>query len=99
MKKTAIILATVAAFGLTAIASTSPAEARHGIGPGLIGGAIAGAAIAGAASSAYAWSPRSDYGAYGGYDDGRGYYGRNGYYDRSYSGYGDQSQHGGQSSY
>ena len=98
MTKSAIILATVSALALTAIASTRPAEARRGFGPGLAGGLIAGAVIAGAASSAYAWAPGYPapvygYGGYGGY--GPGYYGGPAPYGYSYGGY-DQSQHGGQ---
>lgn len=99
MKKSATILATVAAIGLTAVASLSPAQARHGFGPGVVGGAIAGAAIAGAASSAYAWAPGPGYDTYG-YDRGPGYYrGPRAQYDHSYTSYGDQSEHGGQPSY
>jgi hypothetical protein len=101
MKKSAIVLATLGAFALTAVASTAPAEARHrGVGAGLAAGAIAGAVIAGAASSAYAWAPRAEYGAYDSYDAGPGYYGSPapyGYYRGGYGG--DQSQHGGQPYY
>jgi hypothetical protein len=97
MKRSAIIFATVSALVLTGIASTRPAEARRGFGPGIgiAGGLIAGAAIAGAASSAYAYSPEypgPGYG-YGGYAP--GYYGGPAPYGYSYGGY-DQSQHGGQ---
>ena len=87
-------VATVGALALTGIASTRPAEARRGFGPGLAGGLIAGAVIAGAASSAYAWAPESPgpvYG-YGGYACGPVYYGV------PYGGY-DQSRHGGQPYY
>ena len=35
MKRAALVLATVAAFGATTIAATAPAEARGGFGPGL----------------------------------------------------------------
>jgi hypothetical protein len=106
MKRSAIIFATVGALVLTGIASTRPAEARRGFGPGLAGGLIAGAVLAGAASSAYAWAPgypEPVYG-YGGYGPG-GYYGGPapyGYYGGPasyYGGYGDQSQHGGQPYY
>jgi hypothetical protein len=101
MKKTAIIVATVGALALSAIATTAPAEARRGFGPGIAGGIIAGAAIAGAASSAYAWAPGPD--AY--YDQGgQGYYGGPGYggpssYGYRYGSYSDQSEHGGQAYY
>jgi hypothetical protein len=100
MKKTAIVLAPVAAFGLTAIASTSPAEARRGFGSGIAGGLIAGATIAGAAASAYAWAPRPVYGPYDGYAGGPGYYyGNSSQWDHAYASYGDQSEHSGQPSY
>ena len=102
MKRSFIIFATVGAVALTGIASTMPAEARGGFGPGLAGRVIAGALIAGAASSAYAWAPGPGYGgpgpgygAYGSYEGGPGYYAPYGY---SYGGY-DQSQHGGQPYY
>jgi hypothetical protein len=71
MKKTALVLATAAALGLTAIAAPSPAEAhwRGGaFGPGLAGGLIAGAVIGGIASSAYSYGP--GYGYYAGYSPG-----------------------------
>ena len=62
MRKTALVLATVGAIGLSAVAAPAPAEAhwRGGFGPGLAGGLIAGAVIGGIASSAYAYGP--DYG-------------------------------------
>jgi hypothetical protein len=86
MKKTALVLATVGALGVSAVAAPTPAEARWrggwgGWGPGLAGGLIAGAVIGGLASSAYAWGPGYDY--YGGYP---GYYG--GYAPAYYGGYG-----------
>ena len=103
MKRSAIIFATVGALALAGIASTGPAEARRGFGPGLAGGLIAGALIAGAASSAYAYAP-GYYGpayGYGGGGYGPGYYGGSVPYGYSYGGYGgyDQSQHGGQPYY
>src|ERR1043166_5131435 len=57
MKKTALVLATVGALGVSAVAAPTPAEARWrggwgGWGPGLAGGLIAGAVIGGLASSA-----------------------------------------------
>jgi len=45
MKTAALILATVATLGVTAVAAPAPAEARGGFGPGLAGGLIAGALI------------------------------------------------------
>jgi hypothetical protein len=104
MKKTAIIFATIGALALTGIASTRPAEARRGFGPGLAGGLIAGALIAGAASSAYAWAPGPgygpDYGAYNNYEGGPDYDRGPVPYGYSYGGYGgDQSRHGGQPYY
>ena len=96
MKRSAIIFATVGALALTGIASTRPAEARRGFGPGLAGGLIAGAVIAGAASAAYAWAPEGPVYGYGGYAGGPVYYGVP--YGYSYGGY-DQSRHGGQPSY
>ncbi len=106
MKRSAVIFATVGAIALAGIASTKPAEARRGFGPGLAGGLIAGAVIGGVASSAYAWAPDRGYGyagpgygAYDGYQAGPGYYGGSAPYGYSYSGYGDQSQHGGQPYY
>ncbi len=74
MRKASLVLATVGAIGLSAVAAPSPAEAhwRGGFGPGLAGGLIAGAVIGGLASSAYAYGPGYDYGYapvyYGGYD-------------------------------
>ena len=108
MKRSAIIFATVGALILTGVASTRPAEARRGFGPGLAGGLIAGALIAGAASSAYAWAPGDTGPVYGydGYEGGPAYYGGPGYYrgpapyGHYYGGGGyDQSQHGGQPYY
>jgi len=92
MKKTALVLATVGALGLSAVAAPTPAEARFfrgGWGPGLAGGLIAGAVIGGIASSAYAYGP--GYGYYGGYP---GYYGG---YAPAYYGYGDPYGYGGYS--
>jgi hypothetical protein len=59
MKKAIMALATAATVGFTALATTSPAEARWGggWGPGIAGGLIAGAVIGGLASSAYGWAP------------------------------------------
>jgi hypothetical protein len=84
MKKTALVLATVGALGVSAVAAPTPAEARFfrgGFGPALAGGLIAGAVIGGIASSAYAWGP--GYGYYGGYP---GYY--EGYGPAYYDAYG-----------
>jgi hypothetical protein len=72
MKKTALVVGTVATL---ALAAAQPAEARRGWGPGLVGGLAVGALLAGAAaSSAYAYGP------------GYGYYGPR-YYRPAYSGY------------
>jgi len=80
MRKTALVLATVGALGVSAVAAPSPAEARfRGFGPALAGGLIAGAVIGGVASSAYAWGP-----GYG-YDGYPAYYG--GYAPAYYGGY------------
>lgn len=68
MNKTALVLATVGALGLTSVATTTPAEARWrggGFGPTLAGGLIAGAVFGGLASSAYAFGPGYGYGYYG----------------------------------
>ncbi|MDH2341008.1 MULTISPECIES: hypothetical protein [unclassified Bradyrhizobium] len=75
MKKTALVLATVGALGVSAVAAPTPAEARWrgGFGPALAGGLLAGALIGGLASSAYAYGP------------GYGYYGYPGYYDDYYA--------------
>ena len=85
MKRAALVLATVGALGVSAVAAPTPAEARwrggFGVGPALAGGLIAGAVIGGLASSAYAYGP--GYGYYGGYP---GYYG--GYAPAYYGGYG-----------
>jgi hypothetical protein len=83
MRKTALVLATVGALGVSAVAAPSPAEARWrggGFGPALAGGLLAGAVIGGIASSAYAWGP-----GYGYYDGYPGYYG--GYAPAYYGGY------------
>jgi hypothetical protein len=75
MKKTALVLTTVGALGLGAVAAPSPAEARfRGFGPALAGGLIAGAVIGGLASSAYAY-PYGYYGYPGYYDYAPAYYG------------------------
>jgi len=37
MKRAALVLATVAMLGVTAVAAPAPAEARGGFGPGLAG--------------------------------------------------------------
>jgi hypothetical protein len=100
MKRTSMISGAVVALALTGFATTMPAEARGGFGPGLAAGVIGGAVIAGAASSAYAYAPGPGYG-YGAYDG--GYYRSYGYRG-SYGPYGaygtyDESQHGGQPSY
>jgi len=84
MKKTALVVGTVATL---ALAAAQPAEARRGWGPGLVGGLAVGALLAGAAaSSAYAYD-----GPYGYYGPGYGYYGpryyrpvRYGYYGPRY---------------
>jgi len=75
MRKAALVLATVGALGVSAVAAPTPAEAhwRGGWGSGLAGGLIAGAVIGGLASSAYAWGPGYGYygyapAYYGGYD-------------------------------
>lgn len=83
MKKTALVLATVAALGVSAVAAPSPAEAhwRGGFGPVLAGGLIAGALIGGITSSAYAYGPGYGYTTY------PGYYGGDYYAPAYYSGY------------
>jgi hypothetical protein len=87
MRKAAIVLATVGAMGVSALAAPSPAEARWrgGFGPALAGGLIGAAIVGGLASSAYAWGP--GYGYYGPGHPGYApaYYG--GYYDGYYPGY------------
>jgi hypothetical protein len=92
MKKTALVVGTVATL---ALAAAQPAEARRGWGPGLVGGLAVGALLAGAAaSSAYAYGgPNGYYGPGYGYDGPRyyrparyGYYGPR-YYRPAYSGY------------
>jgi hypothetical protein len=57
MKRAALVLATVATLGVTAVAAPAPAEARGGFGPGLAGGLIAGALIGGLVSNAYGYGP------------------------------------------
>jgi hypothetical protein len=85
MRKAAIVLATVGAVGVSALAAPTPAEARWrgGFGPALAGGLIGAAIVGGLASSAYAWGPGYGYygypGYYGGYSP--AYYGGYGYYD------------------
>jgi hypothetical protein len=90
MKKTALVLATAATLGLSAVTAPTPAEARGGWGWGLAGGLLAGALIGGLASSAYAYGP---YGYYG-YP---GYYG--GYAPAYYGGYGYPAYYGGYAPY
>lgn len=94
MKRTALVLATVATLGVSAVAAPTPAEARWrgGFGPALAGGLIAGAIFGGLASSAYAYGPGYGYYGYpryyGGYYDGGyapAYYG--GYEPYSWGGY------------
>lgn len=94
MKKTALVLATAATIGLSAVTAPSPAEARGGWGWGgaLAGGLIAGAVIGGLASSAYGYP---GYGYYGGYP---GYYGYGGYAPAYYGGYA-PAYYGGYASY
>jgi hypothetical protein len=87
MRKAAIVLATVGAVGVSALAAPTPAEAhwRGGFGPALAGGLIGAAIVGGLASSAYAYGPGYGYpGYYGGYAP--AYYGSYGYYD-GYPGY------------
>ncbi|MGY8710918.1 hypothetical protein RAD16_34740 [Bradyrhizobium sp. 18BD] len=81
MTRTALVLATVGALGVSAVAAPTPAEAhwRGGFGPALAGGLIAGAVFGGLASSAYAYGP--GYGYYG-----PSYYG-GGYAPAYYGGY------------
>lgn len=69
MKKTLAVLATVAAVGVTTVAA--PAQARHGIGPGLAFGLAAGALTAGAVAASH---PYGYYGPGYGYYDGPAYY-------------------------
>jgi hypothetical protein len=77
MRRAVLALATAATIGVTALGTSSPAQAwRGGWGAGLAGGLIAGALIGGIASSAYAYSP--GYGYFGG--PGYGYYGGPTYY-------------------
>lgn len=72
MKKTLAVLATVVAVGVTAVAA--PAQARHGIGPGLAFGLAAGALTAGAVAASHPYG--YDY-----YGPGYGYYGGPAYYE------------------
>ena len=84
MKRALLVLTTAATIGVTALASSSPAEARWrggGWGPGIAGGLIGAAVIGGIASSAYAYGPGYGYGGYPGY----GYY--DGYAATYYGGY------------
>ena len=84
MKRAFLVLTTAATIGVTALASSSPAEARWrggGWGPGIAGGLIGAAVIGGIASSAYAYGPGYGYGGYPGY----GYY--DGYAPAYYGGY------------
>src|SRR6476646_8216986 len=89
MKKTALVLATAATIGLSAVTAPSPAEVRGGWGWGgaLAGGLIAGAVIGGLASSAYGYPGYGYYGGYPGYYGGYpGYYGGYAsYYDGGYA--------------
>jgi hypothetical protein len=92
MKKTALVLATVGALGVSAVAAPTPAEARWrgGFGPALAGGLVAGAVIGGLASSAYAYGPGYGYYGYPGYYDGyapAAYYGGYGYDPYPWGGY------------
>jgi hypothetical protein len=95
MKKTALVLATAATIGLSAVTAPSRAEARGGWGWGgaLAGGLIAGAVIGGLASSAYGYP---GYGYYGGYP---GYYGGYGGYAPAYYGGYAPAYYGGYTSY
>jgi hypothetical protein len=70
MKRTALVLATVAVLGAAAVTAPSSAEAR-GIGPGLAFGLAAGAIGAGIAASTYPYG----YGYYGPRYYGPAYYG------------------------
>jgi hypothetical protein len=107
MKRTVLALTTAVTIGVTALTSTSPAEARWrggGWGPGLAAGLVGAAVIGGIASSAYAYGP--GYGYYGGYPA-YGYYGGyapayygyapayyyGGYGPRSYGGFGGYGYH------
>src|ERR671930_621128 len=90
MKKTALVLATVGALGVSAVAAPTPAEAHwRGFGPALAGGLIAGAVIGGIASSAYAYGPGYGYYDYPAYYDGYApaYYGAYGYDPYPWGGY------------
>jgi hypothetical protein len=84
MKRTALVLATVAALGTAAV--SSPAEARRGWGPGIGFGLAAGALAAGAfaASQPYYYGP--GYGYYGPRYHRRVYYGPRPYYGPRYYG-------------
>jgi hypothetical protein len=91
MQKTALVLATVGALGLSTVAAPTPAEAHWrggGFGPALAGGLLAGAVIGGLASSAYAYGPGYGYyrpAYYGGYAP--AYYGGYGYDPYPWGGY------------
>src|SRR5882757_7196124 len=65
MKRAALVLATVATLGVTAVAAPAPAEARGGFGPGLAGGLIAGAGYYDGYAPAYYGGYAPAY--YGGY--------------------------------
>jgi hypothetical protein len=85
MRKAAMVLATAATLGLTAVAAPAPAQARgfhHGFGPAIAGGLLAGALIGGLASSAYAYGPGYGYYGYGPAYYAPAYYG--GYYGGGY---------------
>lgn len=75
MKRTALILATVAALGTAAV--SAPAEARHrgGWGPGIGFGLAAGALAAGALAASQPYYYGRDYGYYGPRYYRRAYYG------------------------
>jgi hypothetical protein len=74
MKKPVLALVTALTVGISALSTSSPAEARWrgggwGWGPGLAAGLVGAAVIGGIASSAYAYGP-----GYGYYGPGYGYY-------------------------
>jgi hypothetical protein len=96
MKRTALVLGTIAALG--AASMTQPAEARGGRGAAIGFGLAAGALMAGAAANAYAYDRGPGYYGYGGpvyhgprygyYDrPAYGYYGGPRYYRQTYYGY------------
>jgi hypothetical protein len=65
MRKTALVLGTVA---VLAVAASAPAEARGGFGPGIVGGLAAGAILGGIAANSYGYGPYGyGYGPYYGY--------------------------------